>query len=326
MKLLFLLCNCLIFVICPTRLQAQQYHSMSEGNPEWIYYLQPRKNIATDASMYLAYKQPCFMRAFVGDTTKKGNHVFYRLQCEFIDMEGNLMDSNLFFLIKSTPFTLSRFREDKGLIYGIMYIPEQRWTNRHETFDDVNWEDNILFDFTLDKDDCIYVQDKNVLQYTVLDKQTIKLADDSERDITTYRCYSMNRNTYHSIEGIGFINAPSAPFGELMPFDQFNNKPTRHWWNLNCFIQNGKVVYIAPREGLDDDEQCEGSTCFRDMPFLPDITPESVASGTYTISDGLSDVTNTKSARQSIYNLQGQKRDNLQKGINIINGQKMIIK
>jgi len=38
---------CLSYV---TRLQAQQYHSMSEGNPEWIYYLQPRKDIATDAS------------------------------------------------------------------------------------------------------------------------------------------------------------------------------------------------------------------------------------------------------------------------------------
>ena len=63
------------------------------------------------------------------------------------------------------------------------------------------------------------------------------------------------------------------------------------------------------------------------MPFYPDITPDSVPDGIYT-PPSLVDTTADKhsSMDESIYNLQGQKLNALQHGINIVGGKKVIVK
>ena len=162
--------------------------------------------------------------------------------------------------------------------------------------------------------------------FPVMAKQLISLCDGSKRHLTTYKSISPFLKEIYSIEGIGFINADTPPFGSLI--DDRISKYISHWCQLIMFKQNDKVVYIAPREDPEDDGQYEGSRTFKAMPFYPDITPESVASGKYSFdtSAQMSKNDNSQEEYYSKYNLQGQRINTLQKGLNIVDGNKIMVK
>ena len=289
------------------------------------------------AGIDIYFEDDCFARMYFDGVDDKNSNL-RQLMCEVLDLKGNKVDASKL-LARQNPFVIARCREENNIIYGGMFVGETRFTNHTQTqYDESDFYSNtLLMDFELDVGDTLYVGDFNkkrkAWKALVADKKTITLDDGSHRYKTTYSLAlntadnntpTMNKE-FFLIDGIGFINSVDAPFG--IYYNHSGPSEIFHWWNLNCFIQNGKVVYITPREGLENDEEYEGSTRFKEMPFYPDITPESVAEGTYTLPaavDGIAD--NKTSKGKPIYNLQGQKTNGLQRGINIVGGKKVIVK
>ncbi len=328
------------FLMCPNELRAQDYYDIMDGNSEWVYFLQAHTNrpgLRRMASIDVYCEEDCFARIYFDGTDDTYTNL-HLLMCEVLDLKGNKVEVSKL-LAKQNPFVLSRCREDADKIYGNMYVGETRFTNHTKTqYEDSDfWTNMLLIDFGLDVGDTLYVGDFNkkhkAWKALVADKKTIVLNDGSQRKQTTYSLAlnTSDKNTptendeFLLIDGIGFINSVDAPFG--IYYNHSGSTELFHWWNLNCFIQNGRVVYIAPREGLEKDDEYEGSTRFRDMPFYPGITPESVADGTYTLPSTVDTLADTQSSTdESIYNLQGQKTNALQRGINIVGGKKVIVK
>lgn len=327
-------------------LRAQEHYDLMDGNPQWVYYLQANKGCNDPflyikvASMQISYSHDCFVRIYF-DTPIDLLPNLTPLYCEVLDIYGNKLSKKNIGVDNPILLAFCRISGDK-VLGGLRFV-DYRFTNHSKrTYTESDFYDNtLLFDYGLNVGDTLYMggepeRDSAKYLFPVIDKQLWKMADGNSRYMTTYSLCeqhpSFNKELY-SIEGIGFINAVEAPFGLLYNDSRdlkntlLNKRVCYHWWNLNCFIQNGKVVYIAPREGFENDEEYEGSTRFKEMPFYPDITPESVADGTYTLPatvDGIAD--NKTSKGKQIYNLQGQKTNGLQRGINIVGGKKVIVK
>ena len=337
MKRLIIIIVSLVSFFGAEELFGQQHYSMSEGNPEWVYYLQNRSNTMFRkpiANTYISfYKDDCFMRVFVADTVIKEGKVLNKMMCEVLDINGNKIDPSGT-LLGENPFLLALFREEDNKVFGGMYFLDCRFTN-HTPLDNEehsSWANNLLFDFNLEVGDTLYrtmsyyyKKDPDYC-FPVMAKQLISLCDGSKRHLTTYKSISPFLKEIYSIEGIGFINADTPPFGSLI--DDRISKYISHWCQLIMFKQNDKVVYIAPREDPEDDGQYEGSRTFKAMPFYPDITPESVASGEYNFDTSIinSMVDSAQKDDYSRYNIGGQRINGLQKGLNIVDGKKIYIK
>lgn len=322
----------MMFVLIQTSIMAQVHHKMLSGNPEWVYYLQARAN--SQANFFIKYEKDCFMHIYLEDTVKREGQILQKMMCEVLDMDGNSI-SPKDVLFNQNPFVLAICREDGEKILGGLGALDIRFTNKMEYKPEgiVNsWANSLLFDFSLNVGDVLYYGDEEFnpngeycRAYPIIEKDLTVLNDGTKRYKTTYQSnYSEMYNTYTSIDGIGFINAELPPFGQLhdKDFDIRVNGIRNHFCNLNCFIQNGKVLYIAAREGLENDDEYEGSTRFRPMPFYPDITPEGVADGI----DGVASAKRDRTGEGNIYNVQGQSQDGLQRGVNIVDGRKVLVK
>ena len=337
MKRLIIIIVSLVSFFGAEELFGQQHYSMSEGNPEWIYYLQAHSDISfifrkPRANTYITYKEDCFMRVYVSDTVLIEGKVLNKMMCEVLDINGNKIDSSGT-VLKENPFLLALFREEDNKVFGGMSILDCRFTN-HTPLDNEehsSWANNLLFDFDLEIDDTLYrtmsyyyKKDPDYC-FPVIAKQSISLCDGSKRYMTTYKSSSPFVKEIYSIEGIGFLNADSSPFGSLI--DDRLEKIISHWCHLIMFKQNDKVIYIAPRK--DPNAQVdESQTTFKEMPFYPDITPESVASGEYSFDSSIinSMVDSSQKEDYSRYNIGGQRINGLQKGLNIVDGKKIYIK
>lgn len=329
-----------VLLMCSSELRAQEHYNVIDGNPEWVYFLQAHTNLPGFrrlASIDIYCEDDCFARMYFDDVDDKDPNL-HQLMCEVVDLKGNKVDTSKL-LARQNPFVIARCRERENKIYGGMFVGETRFTNHTQTqYDDSDFFSNtLLIDFGLEVDDTLYAGDFNkkrkAWKALVTEKKTVTLDDGSQRHKTTYSLAlnTSDNNTptdnkaFFLIDGIGFINSVDAPFG--IYYNHSGSAEIFHWWNLNCFIQNGKVVYIAPREGFENDEEYEGSTRFKEMPFYPDITPESVAEGTYTLPAAVEGISYNKTSKgKRIYNLQGQKTNGLQRGINIVAGRKVIVK
>lgn len=330
---------CIVSLVCfivSYNLSAQQHFSLSEGNPEWVYYLQNRSNTMfrkPTANTYITYTGDCFIRIFVTDTVIREDKVLNKMMCEVLDTDGNRIAPSEV-LIGENPFGLAIFREEDNKVFGGMCFLDCRFTN-HTPLDNeehCSWANNLLFDFDLEVGDTLYrtmiyyYKKYTDYNFPVTDKLLISLYDGSKRYMTTYKSVSPFFKELHSIDGIGFIDADTPPFGSLI--DDRLDKYASHWCQLIMFKQNDKVVYIAPREDPEDDGQYEGSRTFKAMPFYPNITPESVASGKYSFdtSAQMSKNDNSQEEYYSKYNLQGQRINTIQKGLNIVDGNKIMVK
>jgi len=351
-KLLFILILATTSLVQATSSFAQvEHHSILDGNPIWVYYVQAHK--AEDvpevclnqvsygnevykwcANFLITYRQDCFLRFFIGDTLLYDGIVMRRIMCEALDMDGKQLSPKVFYFGATNPYNWDICREEGYYVYGYQYAGIPKYSKntadfiKHTTGLPKIYE-SLLFDFSLDCGDSVFVFDKSDPKcdaFPVVSKELVTVADGSTRYKTTYRFKTNNHENEVFIDGIGGINTENPPFGlAYHSYPEGTIYFNRH--NLNCFIQNGKVVYIAPREGLENDEEYEGSTRFRDMPFYPDITPESVADGTYVIADDVNNIASDETAKgKSIYNLQGQRTSRPTKGIHIIGGRKVLVK
>ena len=92
-------------------------------------------------------------------------------------------------------------------------------------------------------------------------------------------------------------------------------------YNTATFSDGDRLYYALSTDIADKIAAKNGATGHADLDFIPwhGITPENIATG-------INEVKTVFEAKQGIYNLQGQKLNQLQKGLNIVNGKKVVIK
>lgn len=344
-----MICITLVLTWSPVFGQQNQF-SMLEGNPEWIFYTNSQSPL-----LDRTFRGFRFFRYYIRDDEEEKTYPddgfkYKTLWCEVTDSMGNLTTSGFINLqkygfVEENPFIMGRVRVDGTKVYaatwmGQMYAICKDDGSTDPLFQyDYSWQPGQTITriaWNYQKGDYSGAKSSN----DVLSRTPVQLADGTTRDlITVYICspdnkywrYEPGYNAIEIIDGIGCING----MHHLFWIFSFNQEKTI-WddWNhsyyfyshLNCFIQNGKVVYIAPRDGLETEEEYEGSARFHTMPFYPDITPESVADGTYTMPATIEMTHRNMSDDVSTYNLQGQRIVNLQKGIIIVDGRKVLMK
>lgn len=92
-------------------------------------------------------------------------------------------------------------------------------------------------------------------------------------------------------------------------------------YNQATFSDGDRVYYTISTQIADKIAQANGATDNTDLDFIQwhGITPEQIASGIY-------EVQTVSATREGIYNLQGVRLNQLQKGLNIVNGKKVVIR
>ena len=319
-----------------------EHYSMLEGNPEWVYHFMPPSESTYNSIAYAlcSYPNEMYMRLYANsDTIHYQSHVYNIIYFEAYDASGQLIDGGKYFLfLRKNPSPYMAMRESGGKVFATGAVSGSRFTkqvlNDRSTYDP---NEVMIFDNDIHKGDTVYEctyydysLNPDLGKYTVvpiIGDTLIQVADGSMRRMLTYECKNYSKQLQYMVEGIGFINPDNMPLYAMLEthdFGMYDNN--RHFCNLIMFRQNDKVVYISPR-AKDDASYEEKAMSFAPMPFYPDITPESVADGTYTLPaavDGIAD--NKTSKGKQIYNLQGQKTDGLQRGINIVGGKKVIVK
>lgn len=335
-----------ILLLQTTSLFAQTGHySMLEGNPEWVYhFVQPNHIYEKQAYVFCSYPREMFLRLYVnGDTCHLNNHVYTYVYYEAYDTEGKLVD-NKYCFARMNPGYFKDLRESDGKVFGSLgNALGVRFTKQLlEDMSKYDGNEVVLFDDDLHKGDTLYVNHYD--KYSLVEERKgvitvvpitgdslVRVADGSIRHMLTYECKNYHGQMQYMIEGIGFINPDMVPLYAAFESHEDNiyarEWPPLHFCNLLTFIQNGKVVYIAPR-CKDDASYEEKAMSFATIPFYPDITPESVADGTYTMhgADVNSTTFRKTPDRESVYNLQGQQSGEPQRGLNIIDGRKVLIK
>ena len=317
-----------------------EYHSMLEGNPEWVYHYMPPSESRYKSNAYgqCSYPNEMYLRLYVnGDTVHLNNHTYYIVYYEGYNASGSLIDGH-YFWYRQNPGIYTALRESDGKTFAPLYGSGMRFTKR-VLVDNSKYDTNevMIFDNDIQKGDTVYEcsyytysLDPSLgtrTEVPIIGDTLIQVADGSMRRMLTYGCKNDNDQLQYMIESIGFINPDNMPVFAVLEETQVHvTEDWMHYCNLLLFRQNGKVVYISPR-CKDDASYEEKAMSFAPMPFYPGITPESVADGTYTwpaAVDGIVD--NKTSTGKQIYNLQGQKTNGLQRGINIVGGKKVIVK
>lgn len=348
----FIIISVLLFLVSIYSMKGQRKtYSMLDGNPEWIYY-------AYNTRLGTICDGLTFFRYYLGDSVYIGyddGKEYKGLWCEILDEKGEhvkmwLKDSQ--FVYSTNPFLLSLIEESDGKVYTASHWLQYQLCDRNGESDKDYML--LLYDFNYQKGDTLFSRlwlptkgglSEDIRQNKVIDRSPITLADGSVRSLLKIDCNNKD-NSYWSkipgyyyvelIEGIGAINSYYQLINYLDWLDYFLPNSfnyskefynTTRYAHLNMFVQNGKVIYIAPRN--DPNAQVdENHTTFKAMPFYPDITPESVASGKYSFNTSvqISKNDNSQEDYYSKYNIAGQRINTLQKGINIINGNKIMVK
>lgn len=141
----------------------------------------------------------------------------------------------------------------------------------------------------------------NINEY---DKQLTRFSYEEDKWILTkvddeYVLYDFNNSSNYVIPEIGSIFDLIFPY-PLQRMDYWDG--IMRSWNLNLFYRDGKLEYKSPN--------------FYPDPFFPEET-----------ADGIEENVNNKEFKnEKIYNLQGQRINTLQKGINILDGKKVWVK
>ena len=352
----FFILSVLLYLLSIYSMKAQRTtYSMLEGNPEWIYY-------AYNTRLGTICDGLTFFRYYLADNIYIGiddGREYKELWCEILDEKGEhvkmwLEDAHYVYdnWATTNPFLISYIRESDGKVYTASHWTQYQLCDRNGEYDENNIM--LLYDFNYQKNDTLFSRlwnpamgrlSEDIRQNKVIERSSITLADGSVRSLLKIDCNNKNNSYWNKIpgyyyveliEGIGAINSYYQLINYLDWLDYFLPNTfnyskefynTTRYAHLNMFIQNGKVIYIAPRKDLNAQVD-ESQTTFKEMPFYPDITPESVASGEYRLDTSInnSTVDNSQKENYSLYNIGGQRISAPQKGINIVDGKKVWVK
>ena len=355
MKRLIIIILSMVCCIGAVDLFAQQHYSMLEGNPEWVYYAYNTR-LGTICDGLTFYRYYLVDRVYIG---VDDGREYKELWCEILDEKGEHVKmwlenspESYYGWGTTNPFLLSYIRESEGKVYTATYWTQYQLCDRKGKYDENNMM--LLYDFDYQENDTIFSRlwdpkkgglSEDIRQNRVIERSSITLADGSVRCFLKIDCNNKDNSYWNKIpgyyyveliEGIGAINSYYQLINYLDWLDYFLPNSfnyskefynTTRYAHLNMFAQNGKVTYIAPRK--DPNAQVdESQTTFKEMPFYPGITPESVASGEYSFDSSIinSMVDSAQKDDYSRYNIGGQRINNLQRGLNIVDGKKIFVK
>ena len=284
--------------------------SMLEGNPIWIYYRvcfggkDPfEKNLYTVFSVN-------------GDTVVNGKRYLklYRESYKYKGITVNefvgdeLFDDGLEALL----------REDGNRIYAEKAFFEERfWWSRYISFELLD-DELVMYDFnemSKGNDINLWHNDvKTVKRFVGYDM--VYLEDGTSCPLYKYYNYDEDKDfTPASLEVIDHIGCRNMFYGLLNYFDEPEVIQIAGYdWmgsKLNVYIQNGKIVYKAPVED------------YIELSWIDKLIATKIEN--VYIKQSLDESTQ-KNGIGGIYSIFGQHLSLPQKGINIINGNKIMVK
>ena len=302
----------MILLFCLYIQAQEEVVSLLDGNPIWVYYkysftyTDPLKK-----NLYTVYSVD-------GDTVV--NHKRYvKLYVDFYiyqgittkEYYGESWDYNRLYAL---------LREENNRIYEDASSFEKRnWRKYYKSFELLDGE-LVMYDFnemsqgndiSLWKDDI--KTNKRFVGYDM-----VSLEDGTSRPLYKYYNYDkdMLRDTPANLEVIDHIGCRNMFYGLLNYFDEpeHGTRPNNTEWlgnRLNMFIQNGKIVYKAPAEDYIELSWIDKliATKIEDV-YAKQSQKDSI------LEKGLG----------SIYNVIGQRINGLQKGLNIVDGKKVVVK
>ena len=307
-KLIFVVMILLSCLYCQAQEEAI---SMLDGNPIWIYYrycfggTDPfEKNQYTVFSVKgdTVVNNKRYVKLYVDSYMYKGITVN--------DYYGDdHYDVGLYALL----------REEDDRIYAETSFFEKRYRKYYKAFELLE-EELVLYDFNVmsQGNDISLWKDDIKTNKRFVGYDMVSLEDGTSRPLYKYYNYDkdMWRDTPANIEVIDHIGCRNMFYGLLNYFDEpeHGTRPNNTEWlgnRLNMFIQNGKIVYKAPAEDYIELSWIDKliATKIEDV-YAKQSQKDSI------LEKGLG----------SIYNVIGQRINGLQRGLNIVEGKKIMVK
>ena len=295
-------------------IQAQEeVVSMLDGNPIWIYYRYCFGGTDPfEKNLYTVY-------SVNGDTVVNGKRYLklYRDSYMYKGITGNEFygdddhyDDGLYALLRE---------EDDRIYAESSFFKKRLWWSYYKSFELFD-DELVMYDFNeMSKGNDISLwQDDIQTSKRFVGVDMVSLEDGTSRPLYKYYNYDkdMWRDTPANLEVIDHIGCRNMFYGLLNYFDEpeHGTRPNNTEWlgnRLNMFIQNGKIVYKAPAEDYIELSWIDKliATKIEDV-YAKQSQKDSI------LEKGLG----------SIYNVIGQRINALQKGLNIVEGQKIMLK
>ena len=277
---------------------AQEYPTMLEGNPKWVFLSSPIDGKPTFMTYYLD-----------GDTIINGLY-YQKLYYVRKYKNGNLVNGH--------PVNIAALREYNGKVYAAKSFYKEMFMdlgNFYEAFEELQNE-VVVYDWnSLREGKAVKVyQDGNVTEREILERTTIEMADGSQR--TLYKVFNHDPENLKKgqlayleiVDQVGCItNVPRQLVHYLWEPKNFSyaySSSNASDETIMNFIQNDAIVYQAQKGA------------YVQYDFLKDLLPTGIE------EQSLSPLPRGG----GLYNLQGQQIKTLQKGLNIVDGKKIWVK
>ena len=276
---------------------AQDYPTMLEGNPKWIC-------LASDVD-----GEPTFKTFYLdGDTTINGK-TYQKLYYEWMYKNGKS--------VLGHPVNIAALREYDGKVLAAKAFYQEMFLefgNYYEAFEERS-DEVVVYDWNVLREakSVKVFQDGNTTEREIVERTTTEMADGPMRMV--YKVFNHDPENLRKgqqayveiIDQVGCINMPKALVHYLWEPKVFvySTSPSNAIAGTTMnFIQNGTIVYQAPTNE------------YVSYDFITDLVPtgiEAIEHSPLTID-------------HSIYNLQGLRMKQLQRGLNVVDGKKVMIK
>lgn len=276
---------------------AQEYPTMLEGNPKWVFLSSPVDGKPTFRTYYLD-----------GDTVINGLR-YQKLYYEWKYKNGTS--------VLDHPVNIAALREADGKVLAAKDFYQEVFMdfgNYYEAFEELENE-VVVYDWNILREGKavkVY-RDGNVAEREILERTTVEMADGSQRLLYKVFCHdpenlkSGQKAYLEIVDQVGCItDVPRQlvhylwePKTSMFPISSSNAAAE----TVMNFIQNNAIVYQAPADE------------YKEYDFLNELMPT-----------GIKTPSGSPSIGRGIYNLQGQRISMPQKGINIIDGKKVWVK
>ena len=276
---------------------AQEYPTMLEGNPKWICLASEVDGVPTFKTFYLD-----------GDTTINGK-IYQKLYYDWKYKNGKS--------VLAKPVNIAALREYDGKVLAAKTFYQEMFMelgNYYEAYEECNNE-VVVYDWNvLREGKSIKVfQDGKTTEREIVERTTTEMSDGSKRIV--YKLFNHDPENLRRgqqayveiIDQVGCINMPKELVHYLWEPKNISYSSSSSKVIVGTtmdFIQNNTIVYRAPMNA------------YVSYDFIKDFVPTGIEEI----------VNNEKLGYESIYNLQGQRINRLQKGLNIVDGKKIMVK
>ena len=278
---------------------AQDYPTMLEGNPKWIC-------LASDVD-----GEPTFKTFYLdGDTTINGK-TYQKLYYEWMYKNGKS--------VLGHPVNIAALREYDGKVLAAKAFYQEMFLeigNYYEAFEERS-DEVVVYDWNVLREakSVKVFQDGKTTEREIVERTITDMSDGSKRIV--YKLFNHDPENLRRgqqayveiIDQVGCINMPK----ELVHY-LWEPKNITYSSSLSKvivgttmdFIQNNMIVYRAP------------INAYVSYDFIKDLVPTGIEEIIHNAQFIMHN--------DAIYNLQGQRINGLQKGLNIVNGKKVFVR